>query len=325
MGVGWMLQALPRAMGAVTARRLRRGPAAHGWSWRFETAVELMRRNNDYMAALGPVAARAHLERLARRWPWRGQVRRTPSTVGGIGGEWFAPVDATEDRVLLYLHGGAYQLGSAAAHADLLARLSLAALARVWAPNYRLAPEHPFPAAVDDAVASCRGLLDSGVAADHLLVGGESAGGGLALALLQVLRDEGDPLPAAALLLSPWVDLTAAGGSLVEHERYDFARMADFDRWARDYLQGADPRHPWASAVYADLRNLPPMWVEAGSLEMMLDQVSAFAERARDAGVGVDFHVWEGMIHAGHLLASAFAPCAAAVEKVGEYARTRVP
>jgi acetyl esterase/lipase len=198
----------------------------------------------------------------------------------------------------LYLHGGWYVFGSAATYRELIGRLSLATGMWVLAPDYRLAPEHPFPAAVDDAVAAYRWLLGIGIEPGRIVIAGDSAGGGLAMATLVALSDAGDQLPAAAVLLSPAIDLTCSGDSYTSRATSDplFTREQVVTLVAH-YLAGADPTSPLASPIYADLAGLPPLLVHVGSDEVLLDDSTRLAERARAAGVEVDLKVWDGMWH----------------------------
>ncbi len=227
-------------------------------------------------------------------------VRITPSQMNGIPGEWVASSNSI-DTVLLYLHGGGYFACSAETHRPITAWFALHGF-RVFAPNYRLAPENPFPAAVDDAVAAYRRLLADGHSPQRIVVAGESAGGGLSLSLMLVLRTASVPLPAAAALFSPWTDLAATGESI----RANSARCAmfngpDIGPSARYYLGNADPRNPLASPLYADLAGLPPLLIHVGADECLRDDSTRLAEKARAAGVNVDLKIWPVVPHAWQL------------------------
>src|SRR5215467_1876317 len=186
-----------------------------------------------------------------------------PVDAGGVPAEWVAAPGVSPGRVLLYLHGGAYQIGSPATLRRLVALLSGAAQARALSLDYRLAPEHPFPAAVDDAVVAYRWLLAGGTDPARIVIAGDSAGGGLALGTLVALRDAGEPMPAAAVLLSPWTDLALTGESLRTRAAIDMLIKPGGMHQAADvYLAGEDPRHPYASPLYADLRGLPPLLIQ---------------------------------------------------------------
>jgi epsilon-lactone hydrolase len=228
-------------------------------------------------------------------------VRLTSALVSGVPGEWLESQDSAQS-VLLYLHGGGYFACSAETHRPITAYFAMHGF-RVFAPSYRLAPENPFPAAVDDAVAVCRGLLSQGHSPQRLVVAGESAGGGLSLSLMLVLRAAGTPLPAAAALFSPWTDLAATGESVRTNAR----RCAMFDGkaaapTARLYLGTTDPRNPLASPLYADLSGLPPLLIHVGADETLRDDSTRLAEKARAAGVTVESKVWPVVPHAWQLV-----------------------
>ncbi len=225
-------------------------------------------------------------------------LRIEASSEGGVPVERVSlPGLQTDAPVLLYLHGGGYFGCSPATHRPITASFARGGF-RVVAPDYRLAPEYPFPAAVEDAVAAYRALLRAGCDPARLCVAGDSAGGGLALALLVALRDDGDRLPAAAALFSPWTDLAGTGPSLVLNDRKDAMFHArDVARVAGLYLGEADPRTPWASPLYADLQGLPPLHIHVGANEVLLDDSTRLAARARAAGTPVELTVWPVVPH----------------------------
>lgn len=227
-------------------------------------------------------------------------VRVSPAQMSGIPGEWVESQDISSG-VLLYLHGGGYFGCSAETHRSITASFAMHGF-RVFAPNYRLAPENPFPAALDDAVSVYRRLLADGHSPQRLVVAGDSAGGGLALSLMLVLRAANTPLPVAAALLSPWTDLAATGESVRTNAR----RCAIFDGpaiapTARLYLGNADPRNPLASPLYADLVGLPPLLIHVGANETLRDDSTRLAEKARAASVSVDLKIWPVVPHVWQL------------------------
>ena len=310
----------------VTSRRWRQGPARPSWSWRFEAVARLVQRDGIYVSTLSPAGQRAHRDGQVTPFMHGRQVNRRPETIAGVPATWFEPRDSAPSmpgppgRTICYFHGGAYIFGSAVSHQELLGRLCLATRARVLAPEYRLAPEHPFPAAIDDAVAVVRSLTgDHGVAPEHLILAGDSAGGGLTMATLQRLRDAGAPMPAGAMLLSPWVDLNASGGSLESNMAYDFARVGDVHGWARSYMAGGDLDDPLASPINARFDGFPPLYIEIGDAEMLLDQVREFEKRAREGGADVEYHEWPDMIHDGWLFAGLFEECQQAYERLAAF------
>ncbi len=222
--------------------------------------------------------------------------------VDGISGEWVARADReTSGTVILFLHGGGHNAGSCRTHRDLGARLAEAASARVLLIDYRLAPEFPFPAALEDAVAAYRWLLRTGFAPDRIVLGGDSSGGGLALAALVKLRDDGEPLPAAAFLVSPWVDLTLSDSSIQSRATVDpLVSIEGLRAAARYYLDDHDPRDPLASPLYANLHGLPPLLIQVGDHELLLGDASRLYETAKSAGVDVELEIWNEMWHVWH-------------------------
>lgn len=242
--------------------------------------------------------ARAILRPLPYRIP--ASVRITPANVNGIPGEWVESPNST-DAVLLYLHGGGYFGCSTETHRPVTVWFALHGF-RVFAPNYRLAPENPFPAAVDDAVAAYRGLLAEIHPPQRIVAAGDSAGGGLALSLMLALRAPGTPLPAAAALFSPWTDLAATGESLrTNARRCAMFNGEDIGPSARYYLGNADPRNPLASPLYGDLSGLPPLLIHVGADECLRDDSIRVAEKARAAGVTVELKIWPVVPHAWQL------------------------
>jgi acetyl esterase/lipase len=225
-----------------------------------------------------------------------------PGSVGGIAGEWAKASGVPAARTLLYLHGGGYIACSPKTYRSLTgayARLGFA----VFTPDYRLAPDHPFPAAIEDAEAAWHGLVALGHAPGSLVVSGDSAGGGLTLALLLSLRDKGQALPAAAVLFSPWTDLAATGASVAANANREAMLWGPgLQAAASVYLGGADPKTPLASPLYADLRGLPPLLIHCGNREVLLDDSVRLAERARAAGVRVELRIWPVVSHVWQLV-----------------------
>jgi monoterpene epsilon-lactone hydrolase len=227
-------------------------------------------------------------------------VQIFPAHLGGVSGEWVAG-PAPGETVLLYLHGGGYFGCSAETHRPITVGFALQGF-RVFAPDYRLAPENQFPAAVEDAVAVYRALLSASHAPQNIVVSGESAGGGLALSLMLALRAAAVPLPASAALFSPWTDLAATGDSVrTNARRCAMFTGNDVAPTARYYLGDTDPRNPLASPLYADLSGLPPLLIHVGADEVLLDDSTRLAERARAAGVPVELKIWPVVPHAWQL------------------------
>ena len=223
--------------------------------------------------------------------------------VGGVPATWFHPAGADTTCAVLYLHGGGYALGSAFSHGELIARIARALGVPALAVDYRLAPEHPFPAAHDDALTAWRWLTTQyQLPAERITLAGDSAGGGLTLALLIALRNGCQPLPAAAALLSPWTDLTLSGPTLTSRADQDPALTPGLlAHLASDYLAGSDPQHPLASPLFADLTGLPPLLIQVGTAEILLSDSERLADKARAAGVEVTLHRED---HAPHIYPS---------------------
>lgn len=259
-------------------RRIRSVYAA----WNRQTTVEQMRSDWDaaFAGCTVPVMCRG-------------------VSAGGIDAEWIAPADASPDKAILYFHGGGFRLGSVASHRDLIARIAEASRCRVLAINYRLAPEHRFPAAAEDALTAFDWFRVQGFAPDNIALAGDSAGGNLVLTTLLSLRDRGGPLPAAGVLMSPWTDLAATGESYQNRAEADpIHQRSMILSLAKSYLgEGGDASNPLASPLYADLSGLPPLLIQAGDRETVRDDATMLAAKAKAAGVAAELQVFDGMIH----------------------------
>ena len=267
-----------------------------------------------------PSARRERMNGFGRRYTVPPDVSITPVEAGGVPAEWTITPSADPDRVLIFLHGGGYMAGSLDSHRHVVAEVGREAKVRTLALDYRLAPEHPFPAALDDAVAGYRFVLEQGIAPSRIVLAGESAGGGLALATLLRLREAGETLPACVWLSSPWVDLALSGGSLATKAAEDPLLQEPYlAELARAYLNGADPRDPLISPLYADLQGLPPMLIQVGSAETLLDDAVRLAGAAGSAGVSVTLQIWPAMIHAWHLFYPQLAEGRAALAEAGSF------
>lgn len=270
---------------------------------------------------------RAGFENEAQLLPVADDVTCEPARIGGVPAEWISAPGASDDRILFYLHGGGYNMGSLNTHRELVSRLARAAQARALSIDYRLAPEHPHPAAIEDSVAAYRALLAEGIDSARIAIGGDSAGGGLTLATLVALRDAGDALPAAAVCLSPWTDLACAGESMINKADVDpiIVTVDAIKLMAKRYAGGADLREPLISPLYADLGGLPPMLIHVGTSERLLDDSTRLADRAREAGVDVALEAWDDMIHVWHFFAAMLPEGRQAIEDIGEFVRKHVP
>ncbi|HTT76529.1 MAG TPA: alpha/beta hydrolase [Candidatus Binataceae bacterium] len=248
-----------------------------------------------------------------------------PALAGGVSAEWVKGPQANDSGAVLYLHGGCYGMGSVETHRELMTRIAIAAGTAVIGINYRLAPANPFPAAVQDATAAYRWLLEEGIEARRIVIAGDSAGAGLAIATTLKMRDEGAALPAALVCISPWVDLAVTGESMESKAAEDpIVSRAMLLGWAKLYLGNHDPCTPLASPLYAHLRGLPPMLIQVGSAEVLLDDAARLAERASAAGVEARLEVWPEMIHVWHSFAAVLAEGREAIEGIGRFVRERL-
>jgi monoterpene epsilon-lactone hydrolase len=251
-------------------------------SWNRETTVTQMR--SDWDAAFASCSVPASCRVVS---------------AGGVDGEWIVPANAPQDKAILYFHGGGFRLGSVASHRDLIARIADASGCRVLAIDYRLAPEHRFPAAPEDALAAFSWMREQGFAAENIVIAGDSAGGNLVLTTMLSLRDRREPLPAAGAMMSPWTDLATTGESFQSRAAADpIHQRSMILALAKSYLgEGGDVSNPLASPLYADLSGLPPLLIQAGDRETVRDDATMLAAKAKAAGVDAELQVWDGMIH----------------------------
>lgn len=246
-----------------------------------------------------------------------------PVTANGVRAEWTWTPGADPSKVILYLHGGGYVLCSLDSHRHLVAEVGRAARTRTLAIDYRLAPEHPFPAPVEDTIAAYRYLLDSGLKPAGIALAGDSAGGGLVVAALLAIREAGLPLPACGWCISPWVDMEALGQSFTDRAETDpTVQRATIQMMAGLYLAGADPKHPHASPIHGDLRGLPPLLIQVGSVETLLDDSTALARKAGIADVPVELQIWPEMIHIWHIFFPMLAAGRRAIASGGSFVRS---
>jgi acetyl esterase/lipase len=293
------------------------------------------------MTSRGIKAVREHLAKLPQpstfeerraQYDRAERVFKTPAEVAveavrapQVPAEWLVPPGARTDAAVLYLHGGGYAIGSARSHRHLAAAIATASGVSALLPEYRLAPEHPFPAAVDDATAAFEWLLARGIAPAHIVVAGDSAGGGLAVATLVALRDRGRPLPAGGVCISPWVDLSCGGASYTTRaERDPIVKREGVVEMARAYLGRTDAKTPLASPLHADLRGLPPLLIQVGSDEVLLDDATQLAGQAKAAGVEATLEVWDEMIHVWHWFLPMLDEAGRAVARIGVFVRARI-
>lgn len=298
----------------IDALRLRRerGPARPTWSLRFEWIVRYLRRDWEATRTWDLPRLRAELHRRPYPNPVGRKTKCRDAELGGVPARWVVPPAAREERFIIFFHGGSFIYGSGrTTHAEVIARLAIASGVTVIAPDYRLAPEHPFPAQLEDAERVYAALVASGVSPKQIVLSGDSAGGNLALELALSLRDRGTPGPAGLLLVSPWSDLEMPGKSFVENDRYDYGTREVLAVHARAFAGGAALDDPRLSPVHARLDGIGPVLVIAGELEIPRDDILALAARMKDAGVDVTVHVAPDMPHNPPIFA-AYHPAAAA-------------
>ena len=244
--------------------------------------------------------------------------------IDGIPSAWIVPSNAEDNKVVLHLHGGGYVLGSIDADQMMCILMAQTLKMKVLLPEYRLAPENPFPAAVDDALKVHRWLLAQGYQSKDIIISGDSAGGGLSLAMVLSLRDAGESLPAAVVCMSPWADLTFKGKSYVTKEKAEVVLREDVLReWAACYAGAEKTSHPLISPVYADFRGFPPLLIQVGSDEILLDDSIMLAEKAKADGVDVTLKVWDDLWHVWQALGELIPESKQAFEEMEQFLRTR--
>src|SRR5712671_3340549 len=275
---------------------------------------------------VGWTARRQRIEEVGSTWPAASDIRFEPVDIDGFPGEWSIAPGSDASRVLLYFHGGGYCSGSILSHRRLVTEAGRAAGARTLAIEYRLAPEHPFPAALDDAWSAWSFLRKHRIAAEHIAVGGDSAGGGLTVALINRLRGTGEQIPGCAWLISPWTDLTLSGATLATKDAVDpIIYKGYLDELASAYLPaGIDRRDPRVSPLYADLQGFPPILIQVGSAETLLDDAVRLAAKAGAADVPVTLEIWPHMIHAWALWNAHLGAGRRALTGAGLFMRDRI-
>ena len=289
-----------------------------------ETIVEMLR-------ASPPVVGddihemRAGMTAATAEMPLPEDVAFEPIDAGGVAAEWTRAPGMRDDRTVVYLHGGGYVMGGISTHRLLCAEISRATRAPVISVDYRLAPENPYPAAVDDAMAAYRFVLEQSIAPGSVAIGGDSAGGGLTIATLLALRDEGAQLPGAAFCISPWADLTQTSDSMTTKADEDpMVQRESLQLMADAYCGEADPKTETISPVFADLAGLPPLLIQVGTAEVLLDDARKLAENARAANLDVTLEQWEDMIHVWHGFSMMLPEAREAITRIGEYLDARV-
>ena len=319
-----------RSVAKAALRRTIKGPRLPGWNWKVEILTEVLRTHLEQAFALHDVKeTRRFLDSVVLTSPALSSVNITPVTNEAIHGRWFVIKRAAPAVTLLYLHGGGFSF-EPKGHTGFIAMITAAAQSRTLALDYRLSPEHCFPAQLEDALSGYRWLLDRGFDPSELVVGGDSAGGNLTIALLLAARDRGMPLPKLAFALSPPTNFEVPvegggnGTSLTGNEEFDWISRAMLLKWAEWYCHGADRRDPYISPVYGDLRSLPPIYIQAGGAEILYDSITAFADEAKRQGADVVLESWADMNHIFQVFGEQAPQSIEALQRLGEVIEARV-
>ena len=282
-------------------------------------------RNQASLGTQSIEISRQFMDEAGSKFAVPDDVALTPFTIGTIDVEFLDAPNIDQNKVLLYFHGGGYVSGSIKSHRYLMQNLSRASGARTLGINYRLAPEHPFPAAIDDAVSCYRWLLDEGYQTENIAIGGDSAGGGLVISTLLSLRDAGYPLPAAGLCISPWADLTGTAPSYETQAESDpMISSVGIRKVATMYLGSAPSDTPLASSIFADLSGLPPMLIQVGEREVLHDDSIALSNKIQQADGEALLEVAPHMIHVWHAFAPMLSEGQLAVDRAGQFIKTQL-
>jgi acetyl esterase/lipase len=313
-----MLLTVLRALLRATVQRLRQGPSAPSWSWTLEWLIAAYRDALTDSMRFDPARIRALTLRPPGRRP---DLALESVELGGAPALRMQVPGASPPRTVLYIHGGGFVVGSPQTHLDLASSIAIGSDACVWSLDYRLAPEHPFPAAPDDVFNAYRALLERGVDPSRLVVAGDSAGGTLTLGLLIQLRQRGLPLPAAAVLISPAPDIALPGKSWESNRRTDYLTREIAAYWIGLYVQRHERSDPALSPIRADLRGLPPLLVQAGSAETLRDDIASLAEALRRASVDVTHSEYADMPHVWHMFRAQLPAARQAIDEIASFVR----
>jgi acetyl esterase/lipase len=280
-------------------------------------------KNVGQTAYNNPRLARAAFERLTDLIPSHlSECSYQPIEIGDMPAEWITPKRSKSDKVFLFLHGGGYATGSIHTHRGLASQIAIHARVKALSIEYKLAPEYKFPTQIEQCVAAYRFLLDEGYRPEDIAIGGESAGGGLTGGTLLYIKDQKLPMPACAIFMSPWLDLTASGRSMITHKHKDpMVPYKGISLWARNYAGDIELTNPYASPLFGDLSGLCPMYIQVGECEILLSDSTRYAEKAKNAGVDVTLEVWPNMFHAWQGFWMVIPEGKAAIEKIGAFIR----
>ncbi len=288
----------------------------------YEEFYQTLQKAAPFRKEISYFEMRAAVEKLMENYPAAPDITFEPLHIQKIAAFWIHAPLSTRKKVILFFHGGGYLAASVKSHQDFLGRLSRASHYDVLAIDYRLAPENPFPAALQDARTSYDWLLSQGFKPEQIILSGSSCGGGMVLSLLLQLKKEKKSMPFAGLCICPWVDLALTGTTLKTNEGKDTIRFERLKKAQETYLQGHDPKDPLASPLYGDLTGLPPLCIQVGSRELLLDEAQKLASKALSQGVHVNFEIFEDMVHTWHHYAAKFPEGDAAIDKLGSFVLT---
>ncbi len=316
---------LCRAMADVCLRRLRRGPRCASWNFAAELSTEIARRQLLTAFEMRDVnEARAYLDSIAVHSKALLQVRTTKVVQESFKGSWVIPANDSSEVTIFYLHGGGYSFYPKSFYDNMAAMIAVSVRSKMFAVDYRLSPEHKFPAQLDDATHAYRWLLSEGVDPQRLVVIGDSAGGNLTLALLLSLRDSKMPMPALAVCLSPATDFGAGDAGAPLSSEYDWITQPMAMRWADWFCTQEQRSNPLVSPVNADLRGLPPIYIQAGGAEILLASIQAFVRRAKEQGADVVLETWPAMNHDFQAFGYDVPQSAEAIQRIGEVVASRI-
>jgi monoterpene epsilon-lactone hydrolase len=291
-----------------------------------QNVIKLLKQNAEKGIQIRVAQSREGLEQLASLAKLPKDVSIKKVNINDIAANWISTPESNLNNIILYLHGGGYVEGSLTSHQDLAVRIARASKTRVLLIDYRLAPEHPFPAGFEDAVMCYRWLLEKEkIPPNKIVIAGDSAGGGLTLCTLIKLRDEGLPLPIAAVCLSPWTDLAMTGDSIKEAAKIDpWLKPSELYFMAELYIGDTDPKNPYISPLYGELSGLPPILIHVGNAEILKSDSTRFAEKAKKVGVDLTLEIWEDMIHVFQAFADWAPEGKEAINKIGEYIQSKL-
>jgi len=316
---------LSRCTAEVCLRRLLKGPRSPEWNFAAELATEILKRRLISAFELNDVnAARSFLDSVVLETELTSKVSVSNVVEGNVRGSWFIPKNASQEKFMLYLHGGGYSFYPKASYHELIAMFAISADIKTFVLDYRLSPEHKFPAQLNDAVDSYRWLLGKGIDPARLVVAGDSAGGNLTLALLLSIRDLKLPPPALGICLSPATDFGDGAARLPQESELDWITQRMALQWADWYCPPAERANPLVSPVNADLRGLPPIYIQAGGAENLLPSIQDFVDRAKSQGADVALEVWPAMNHVFQAFAPEVPQSTAALRRIHEVIDARL-